>query len=195
MIKILPGWNNTCRYDRRSAKWRPPWNPGCITITALLEYNEGDSYLVLTLWTVKGALKSVPPCRRKPHAVVRASRCRLTWHSMCWLGIALGRVHAVRNATSPWRRHRHQIPLQPGPEVEARPRLRVIDTAAKTRSTVIDPSRSENAVGMLREIAAAILGARPPLLDSMPWLAMRLRIPLPSSDRVRSVFGRTLMSG
>ena len=123
-------------------------NPGCIA--ALLD-NEGDSFLVLTLWTVNGALKSVPPCRRKPHAVVRASRCRLTWHSVYWLGIALGRVHAVRNATSPWRRHRRQIPLQPGPEVDARPRLRVIDTAAKTRSTVFDPSRSENAVGMRRE--------------------------------------------
>ena len=125
--------------------------------------------LVLTLWTVNGALKSVPPCRRKPHAVVRASRCRRTWHSVYWLGIALGRVHAVRNATSPSHRHRRQIPLPPGPEVGARPRLRVIDTAAKTRSTVIDPSRRENAVGMRREIAPAILGAPPPLPDSLPW--------------------------
>ncbi len=31
-----------------------------------------------TLWTVRGPLKSLPPCRRNPQGVLKASRCRRT---------------------------------------------------------------------------------------------------------------------
>ncbi len=35
-----------------------------------------------TLWTVRGALKSRPPCSRKPQAVLKASRCKRTLISL-----------------------------------------------------------------------------------------------------------------
>lgn len=58
------------------------WTLNMVQNDAKINIKPRNMVKVLTLCTVSGTLKSLPPCSRKPQGVERASRCNCTWVSL-----------------------------------------------------------------------------------------------------------------